>query len=294
MKLSIETYALREKFGDRGTILLAKEAGFDAVDYSYYWFTNHDLWLSQNQDTLGEKYVAYAKELRAFLDEIGMECNQAHAPFTVGYGSRFDESDRGYVMLLRSMESAAILGAKSIIVHANEVPKGVDLEEHNIAFYRTLIPYCEKFGICVAVENLFNTDRETGVITPRIGSPEELNRIVAALDSPYIVACVDVGHAALTGYAPEYFIAGVNPAILKALHIHDNEKIVDSHTIPFNGFLNWEAIMKSLNKIGYDGELTLEIFEFLGRFPAKLMPQALQLAHNVGRHLIEMFEKGED
>jgi len=219
MKLSIETYALREKFGDRGAILLAKEAGFDAVDYSYYWFTNHDLWLSQNQDTLGEKYVAYAKELRAFLDEIGMECNQAHAPFTVGYGSRFDESDRGYVMLLRSMESAAILGAKSIIVHANEVPKDVDLEEHNIAFYRTLIPYCEKYGICVAVENLFNTDRETGVITPRIGSPGELNRIVAALDSPYIVACVDVGHAALTGYAPEDFIAGVNPSILKALHI---------------------------------------------------------------------------
>ena len=50
MKLSIETYALREKFGDRGTILLAKEAGFDAVDYSYYWFTNHDLWLSQNRN----------------------------------------------------------------------------------------------------------------------------------------------------------------------------------------------------------------------------------------------------
>lgn len=37
MKLSVELSALTDKFGDFRAVEPAKEAGFDAVDYSFYW-----------------------------------------------------------------------------------------------------------------------------------------------------------------------------------------------------------------------------------------------------------------
>ena len=37
MKISIESYGLVERFGEYKAVDLAKEAGFDAIDYSFYW-----------------------------------------------------------------------------------------------------------------------------------------------------------------------------------------------------------------------------------------------------------------
>ena len=37
MKLSIETYVMRHRFGDIKAIEMISKAGFDALDYSYYW-----------------------------------------------------------------------------------------------------------------------------------------------------------------------------------------------------------------------------------------------------------------
>ena len=41
MKLAIETYALRAKFGDEQALRLIGAAGFDGVDYSFY-YTSED------------------------------------------------------------------------------------------------------------------------------------------------------------------------------------------------------------------------------------------------------------
>lgn len=186
------------------------------------------------------------------------------------------------------MESAAILGAENIVVHAIPVPNGVDFEEYNIKYYRSLIPYCEKFGICVAVENLFGYDEKRKHVTGILGSPKELNGIVEKLNSKYMVICIDVGHAALTGFEPQDFISQIKPEKLKALHIQDSDYISDLHTLPYLGMLNWQAITESLKYAEYSGELTMEIFNFLGKFPNELIDKALQLAAEVGRKLAKM------
>lgn len=282
MKLSVELSALTVKFGDYKAAELAKDAGFDAIDYSYYWD-------GENETVLGDGYREYAKNLRAHLDKIGIACNQAHAPFSLKYGCAFDTSDKNYLWLVHSIESAAILGAKNIIVHSLAVPQGVDFEAYNLKYYKSLVPYCEKFGIHVSVENLFSYDSKRHYYKGRLGSPEELNRMVEKINSPWINACVDIGHAALTGYEPEDFIAKMSSNVLKALHVHDNNYLADSHIIPYTGELNWDAIMKSLKNIGYDGELTFEIFCYLKKFPDVLVPDALKLAVSIGRHLISVY-----
>lgn len=291
MKLSVEAYELVKRFGDQRAIELAKQAGFDAIDYSYYWE-------NENEKVLGDGYRDYAERLKRQLDTAGIVCNQAHAPFSLNYGSAFDLSEPKYLRLVRSMESAAILGADNMIVHSISLPKnvalgeyvvkGADFEEYNIAYYRSLIPYCEKFGIHVSVENLWDMDSKRHCLIGKLGSPEEINGIVEKINSPWINVCVDIGHAALTGYEPEEFIEKTNPKFLKALHVHDNNYHEDQHVLPYTGGLNWEAIMTSLKRIGYDGDLTFEIFGYLSKFPDELIPDALKFAVSIGKRLMSI------
>lgn len=281
MKVSVDSYVMIERFGDFAAAELIKEIGFDALDYSYYWE-------NEREEVLGDNYIDHAKKLREHLDKIGLECNQAHAPFSVKYGSNFDLSDKNYLWLVHSIESASILGAENIVVHSITVPDDVDFEEYNIRYYKSLVPYCEKFKIHVAVENLFRHDTSINKIFGKIGTPEELNKMVESIGSPWIVACVDVGHASLTGYKPEEFIEGVSPKILKSLHVQDTDYVLDRHALPYTQEFNWDAIMGSLKKIGYDGDLTFEVWRFLYGFPKELLPDALKLVFAVGKHLVNL------
>ena len=284
MRISMDTYALSEKFGDFKAIEMMKEAGFDAVDFSYCYN-------QETKEVLGDGYREYAKRIREHLDKVGMVCNQAHAPFVSGTEFAKDATLSKETLIIRAIESASILGAENIVVHAITVPSGVDFEEYNINYYKSLIPYCIKFGINVAVENLFIRDYKRKCFAEKIGSPEKLNSIVEKINSPYIVACVDVGHAALTGYEPEKFIEGVNKNILKALHIHDNSYTEDDHALSYTGKLNWEAIMEALKNKGYQGDLTFEIRKFTSKFPDELVAQALKFIVSTGKHLVSIYNK---
>ena len=284
MNLSVELYTLAQRFGDFKAIEMAKEAGFDAIDYSYYYD-------KECEDVLGDGYKEYAKKLREHLDEVGIICNQAHAPFSLKYGLKNNISEREYLWMIHALESASILGARNIVVHSITVPEGVNFEEYNIEYYKSFIPYCEKFGIHIAVENLFCIDTKRKRLAGKLGSPAELNNIVEKINSPWIVACVDIGHAALTGYEPEDFINGMNPNILKALHVHDNDYIDDKHILPYTGELNWEAIMNSLKKAEYTGDLTFEIIKYLDKFPDELFSEVMKFAALVGKHLISIYNR---
>lgn len=290
MRLSVETSAVRDRVGDLRALELIKDAGFDCVDFSYYWTT-------PGAPVIGEEYVAYAHTVRAKLDELGLVCNQAHAPFTFKYGGAFDMENPDYCSIVRAVESASILGAAQIIVHSIGIPetdrKTVTFEDYNYAFYKSFEPYCEKFGIRVAVENLFSRDKKRGGFRPRPATPEQLNDFVRLLDSPWFVICVDVGHAALGGYEPEDFIAGMDGALLQAVHIQDGDYLDDRHTLPFLGQFRWAEIMRSLGEVGYEGDLTFEIFKYLKGVPKELLSDALAFAQRTGRHLIGMFENSE-
>jgi len=283
MKLSVELYSVAKKVGDYKAIELIRQAGFDAIDFSYYYER-------ECEEILGANYRKYAEDLRAQLDLIGLSCNQAHAPFTFQHGMAMDPSEPKYLNLIRAFESASVLGAENIIVHSISVPDDVDFEEYNIEYYKSFIPYCEKFKIHVAVENLFKKDTKRNRLAGKLGSPQELSSIVKKINSPWIVACVDVGHASLTGYEPEDFISRVDPSILKCLHVQDNDYLGDRHTLPYLANLNWNAVMTSLKKSGYTGDLTLEIVTYLQRFPTELIHEALKFAVVIGKYLISIYE----
>lgn len=279
MRLSVEIYTLHKRYGDEKAIQMLKKAGFDSIDYSFYW-------LDESDEALGENYQEHARRVKQLLDKNEMTCNQAHAPFTLRYGDVFDSSNIEYVKLLRSIEAAAIMGAENIVVHSINVPVGVDIFEYNYEFYKKLEPYCEKFGICIAIENLFRNDAKSNCKRGRLHTPEQLNQMIASLQSKWFVVCVDVGHAAVTGYEPDEYIRCFNNHTLRALHIHDNDYISDRHTLPYTGSFEWNKIMNALKDIKYSSDFTLEIVSYLAKIDDEFMHEALSFAAKVGRQLI--------
>lgn len=275
MKLSVETFVLRDRFNDEKAIEMIKKAGFDCYDYSLYW-TNEE------NEMLGDDYIERAHNLRKISDELGIECNQAHAPFD----SSFD-----IPKIARSIEFASILGAKNIIVHAFKLKpfQSKEFYDANRELYLSLEPYCKKFNICVSVENLFSNDKEK--MLPLLSDPIEHSDFVKSLNSPWFNICIDVGHSAITGYKPENVISKLDNSLLKALHIHDNNYLYDLHMLPYTAQLDWNKIMTSLSSIGYDGDLTFELTGYLNSLPNDLLFDSLVFAEKVGRKLISEFEK---
>ncbi len=274
MKLSIETYAIRKKFGDKKALCMIKEAGFDCVDYSFYY-------VPADFPTTTENYMEYAKEIRAYMDELGLECNQAHAPFSLKANEVLDESNIKYLNITRSIEAAGVLGAKYIIVHLlGSCVDNDEFDDFNEKYLKSLEKYAAKSGVKIAVENLVYGN------VCSFKSPEAHCEYVRKLGLDNFVACVDVGHLALAEYEPEDYLRRMDAEVLKSLHIQDNTRDIDRHMLPFTGTLHWEEIMGALKEIGYNSEITLEVFKYLRSMPDEITFDALKLANAVGNYLV--------
>ena len=284
MRLSINLGFIRKKVGLFDAIELAKQAGFDAVDFSFCGF--------EDAPELGENYVEEARKIRAFMDEKQIVCNQAHAPFKLTCEDRYDESERKFAIIVRAMEAAAILGAKNIVVHAVKMPYEClnDREyflQHQYEYFMTLKPYCQKFGIKIAIENVYRTDHKRDGFKGDFRTPEELCDMIDRLGREDFCVCIDVGHTSLVGYEPDEFIGKMKKGYVGALHVHDTDYKGDRHVLPYTSLLNWENITAALKEIGYDGDFTFEIF---CRFPNELLFDFLYFSNKVGRHLLSLTE----
>lgn len=283
MRLGCDISNLCNRFGDKKVFQMFREIGFDCIDYSF----NEIKPLSR---ILSDDYIAQAKQMRQWMDEEGIVCNQTHAPFEFEYGEKMDCSSLHYRDVVRTIEFSAILGAPRIIIHAVTPPDTVDILEYNREYYRSFIPYCEKFGVQIAVENIGrgHTDEEK-----RVGifeSPEQFSEFIHSLNSPHFCACVDLGHAAIMNCPPEEFISRMDHSLLQGLHVHDTDYYNDCHALPYLQKQNWEAIMEALKKANYGGDFNLEVLLYTEKFPNELVIPALQLAERVGRYLINIFQ----
>lgn len=286
MLLSVDTNVLRDKYDDITAIKMIKEAGFDAYDYSMFRAKGE-------RDMLGDDYIERARNLRKISDEIGILCRQAHAPFSFQYTNKIDISDPEYLKIVRSMEVASILGAKNIIVHTvkKDLPDGFDLEDYSREFYRSFIPYCEKYNISISVENLVGRHPETKEKFEVFSNPLKHIEFVKSLESKYFNICIDVGHSALLGYMPEDVINAMDSSLFKTIHIHDNDFERDSHVLPYEGKTDWEAVTKALANVGYEGDFSFELEGLFYRLDDALLPAGLKFAEATGRVLIEKIEK---
>lgn len=262
MLISTHTHSLIELENLHLILKIIKKAGFDAYDYTMF-----DMGENLNKKVnfaFMDDYKEKALELRKYADSIGLICNQAHAIFPSFFLGNEELTKKKIKQTIKCMEIASILGAKIIVVH----PENNATPEENMVFYKRLEPYCSKFNIKIGVENMWNWKNGDPVCSEAACSyPDNFITHLQLLNSPWFVACVDVGHAEMmpNTSAPEMIRQLGN--YVQALHIHDNDTIRDYHRIPYSNKIDFSAIIEALKDINYQGDITLEVDNFACFFP---------------------------
>lgn len=286
MKTSTEIYSTVKHVGYEKAVELVAKAGFDAWDFSmfdmarYDWATNTVF--QEDNELRGKDYASFAKKLRRIGEDNGIHCNQSHAPFPVNCAET-----RSY--LKRAIECTALAGGSICIIH----PDNYSSAEKNAEMYFELLPFAKECGVKIATENMWCWDREKDQASVAACSHhDDFLAHIKAVNDPYLVACLDLGHAEMKGLdtTAEKMIHTLGEH-LQALHIHDNDLKHDSHQIPFSMSMDFDKIAKALKAIDYKGYFTLEADRYLSDFNKDNVLDGLKnLRASVGR-LCDMFDK---
>jgi len=114
-----------------------------------------------------------------------------------------------------------------------------------------LIPVAEKAGVVIALENVWNN---------LWVKPALFANFVRSFDSPWVQCYFDIGNH--VKYAmPEEWIRALGKTIVK-LHVKDFKLNPDGHGGRFvdirDGSVDWPLVRRELDKIGYNGWMTIE------------------------------------
>lgn len=294
MILSANTGVIGKRFGDDKAVEILAKAGFDAVDLTLCesMWDNDSVYLTDGYKREVERLAETAKQNGVFF-------NQAHAYFPTSFADE-ERTRIAYERVVRGIEIASMLGAKIIVVHPNQhlyYPDGNNpevLKEMNFKFYKSLLPYCEKFGIKIATENMWQNNKVNKVITDSTCSRgPEFCEYVDMIDSEWMTACLDLGHCGLVGQLPENMIRALGHDRLGALHVHDNNGREDNHVepmAPFVSTVNWEEVCKALAEIDYKGDFTFEAERTFMNTNEQTVDSTARRLHDIGRYLISRIE----
>jgi sugar phosphate isomerase/epimerase len=286
MLTSTEIASASAHVGEERAVEMVARAGFDAWDlsllsrlYEYNWSTGEVR--LKDHPLSGRERLAFARRLKRIGEDNGIFCNQSHAPFpTYSQGIRD--------LLKSAIELTAEAGGKICVVH----PDHYKTAEENAEMYLSLLPFAKEHNVKLATENMWfwNEEKNEAYEAP-CGLTEDFIAHVDAVGDPFLVACVDIGHAEMLGdsVSAARMIRGLGHRV-ESLHIHDNDLCHDSHQIPFSMKIDFSEVVRALKDIGYTGELTLEADSYLKNRGDSVLEGLREMA-SVARRLSDMFEE---
>ena len=280
MKISTEIASIARHVGEQKAIELCAKAGFDGWDFSMFQMGLYD-WENQrckptDHPLRGSHYLEFARELRKIGEDHGIRCNQSHAPFPVTCQEIRD-------LLPRALECTAEAGGEICIIH----PDNNKTPEENARFYLELLPLAKSMGVKIATENMWNWDNATGYSSfAACATPESFCEHIDVLGDDFLVACLDVGHAEMrgSGTTAVEMIHALGHR-LQALHLHDNDQWRDRHQIPFSMQIDFAAVKRALDEIGYAGYYTLEADQFLAAYDESNVKEGIRLLAEAAKRI---------
>ncbi len=162
--------------------------------------------------------------------------------------------------VIQSLEEVKKIGGNTVLVVPGVVNEKVSYEQaynHSLESIRSLIPYVEKTGMQIALENVWSNF---------ILSPIEAKRFVDEINHPLVGWYFDIGNVLRYGW-PEHWIKILNTRIMR-FHVKEfSRERMNSIGLRegFNvelleGDNNWPIVMKAIRKINYQGGwLTAEV-----------------------------------
>lgn len=258
MKYATVTGRVLEKYPAAEAFSVLAECGFDTLDYR---FISDQYRYGVNSIVTGsELELMFAAEHdRNAAEKAGLTMWQLLAPPSVlPIRGREEESKESSRIIRRSIDVAAVIGARYVMVRPgircigrpDDNPELT--REMNFHFLSGALEHAISKGIRLALMNLAGSDPTA--------SAQEHAEYVDMMNSPDFAACLDTGNANLSGRTASADAEFLGKR-LQVLNLHDNDGTRDVHAYPQNGNVDWPSFFHALQRIGYDGVLSLDCRE---------------------------------
>ncbi|MGD1996565.1 MAG: sugar phosphate isomerase/epimerase family protein [Anaerolineae bacterium] len=199
--------------------------------------------------------------LRGFDGEIAL-----HGAF---YDMSSSSMDERIVALTReryllSLRIAAELGARNVVLHANYFPLVLrpgylpEWTRREVTFWGEMVEEARRLGVIIALENMWEP------------TPDVIAGVLEQVGSPYLGACLDVGHVYLySDTVPFHNWLDQLRGQLVHCHINNNKGLYDEHLAldAAGGVINYDEVMPMLRTLHRPPLISLEMerLEDLGR-----------------------------
>ncbi len=159
---------------------------------------------------------------------------------------------------LRCLDLASELCAKNIQIEpGGPLPEGMRWKEGCGRFYDELMPCverAERVGVGLLIEP------EPMLLIEKM---EQYLEFTARIDSPAVGLNFDIGHAFCAGDDPVQWIPRL-ASQTRHYHIEDiSSERVHRHLIPGEGAIDFGPILSEIEKSGYEGWVTVELYPYL-------------------------------
>jgi sugar phosphate isomerase/epimerase len=202
-------------------------------------------------------------QLGEWLQETGLALHGIHAPIVESMGG----SDKWGATISNAVgdsakRQAAVREADLALNIARQIATSVFVvhlgtptvqggENNRTAAFRSVEDICrlaESLDVRVALEVIPN---------PLSDAASLVTMLERDLDFPRTGICLDFGHAFLLGDIADAIETVAEHLI--TTHVHDNRGSKDEHLVPFDGTINWDLALMTMQKVGYDGTYLMEL-----------------------------------
>ncbi len=237
MKLSGRTQPLSPQYGILDALNVIHRLGFDGVE----------ICLEVDELFPQRLTLAQAAAIGEQAQALGL------APHVIGYHKDYIYDDELFELTQTAIRLTPAFGAQILIFSGiTRRPGDAEAWQRMLTRTRRLVQIAENNGVILAQEF------EPGFI---VGSTADLLRLFEAIPSPNLAANLDLGHVFLCDPDPIASIRQVGPKIVHG-HIENMRSGVHNHLLPSEGDMDLPAYLSTLGKVGFEGALALDLYQY--------------------------------
>lgn len=229
--------------------------GYDCVDYSYFSDTDTEFFRLDEKEF--QKWIVTQ---RGILEAEGITIYQTHGPWRYPPDdTTIEVRKERFDAMSKAIRGSAYLGAKTMVIHpimpfgARSAENPEEVKKINFEFMNALCDVAKEYGIIISYENM------PFPLFP-IHTAVEIADFARMMNRDNFKVCLDTGHTVRCGDDLAEAVRYIGKDLLCSMHVHDNYGDHDTHNLPGDGIIDWDAFAKALADIRFDGVLSLETY----------------------------------
>ena len=263
MERALSTHLFAGQHLTVATLRRLEDAGLPAIEI---------FCAKQHFDYTNQEQMA---ELTAWFQDHKLQLRSLHAPMHRDYEwGRSRSHDHAGVNIAaterllriesvdeikRALEVAETLPFQYMVQHLGVPGEEYSQKKFDAAYssLESLMLFAKQRGVQILLENIPND----------LSTAARLRQFITYTRLNDLRICFDTGHANIMGSAEDAFDSLRD--LVVSTHIHDNRGDTDDHLFPFQGTIDWKAVLAAFAAAENDFPLQLELRDY-GEFPNPL------------------------